>query len=73
MKNIVWLLFFAITVASCEKVEPDYFDESANGAYFDYEYAADFNKTLNFGDYIVGNPDTVTTTLKVKLLGYLFD
>ena len=58
---------------SCEKYEPDFFDESANGAYFDYEYAADFDKTLNFGEYIVGEPDTVTLTLKVKLLGYVED
>lgn len=58
---------------SCEKYEPDFFDESANGAYFDYEYAADFDKTLNFGEYIVGEPDTVTFTLKVKLLGYVED
>ena len=61
----------AWTWVSCEKYEPDLFEESANGAYFDYEYAADFNKTLNFGEYIVGDPDTVSITLKVKLLGYL--
>ena len=63
----------AVAWGSCEKYEPDFFDESANGAYFDYEYAADFDKTLNFGEYIVGEPDTVTLTLKVKLLGYVED
>ena len=63
----------AVAWVSCEKYEPDFFDESANGAYFDYGYAADFDKTLNFGEYIVGEPDTVTLTLKVKLLGYVED
>ena len=56
-KIALWMCL-AWTWVSCEKYEPDLFDESANGAYFDYEYAADFNKTLNFGEYIVGDPDT---------------
>ena len=68
----LWMCL-AVAWGSCEKYEPDFFDESANGAYFDYEYAADFDKTLNFGEYIVGEPDTVTLTLKVKLLGYVED
>ena len=70
---IVWLLFVVPLLTACEKIEPDLFDSSANGAYFDYEYAADFDKTLNFSDHIVGNPDTVSVTLKVKLLGYLME
>ena len=63
----------AVVLTACEGREPDLFDEDSNGAYFDYEYATDFEHTLNFSDYIVGNPDTVTVTLKVKLLGYLMD
>ena len=63
----------AQVLVACEKYEPDFFDEGANGAYFDYAYASDFDKTLNFSDHIVGDPDTVGVTLKVKLLGYLQD
>ena len=63
----------AVVLTACEGREPDLFDEDSNGAYFDYEYATDFEHTLNFSDYIVGNPDTVTVILKVKLLGYLKD
>ena len=70
---IVWLLAMAVVLTACEDREPDLFDKDSNGAYFDYEYAKDFEKTLNFSDYIVGNPDTVTVTLNVKLLGYLMD
>lgn len=73
-KNIHYiasLLCLALALASCEKYEPALFDEEANGAYFDYGYAADFDKTLNFSDHIVGQPDTVNVTLRVKLLGYL--
>lgn len=63
----------AVTFTACESNEPELFDKDANGAYFDYEYAADFDRMLNFSDHIVGAPDTVSLTLKVKLLGYLMD
>ena len=70
---IVGLLGLTFLLTGCEGRDPELFDESANGAYFDYEYATDFEHTLNFSDYIVGHPDTVSVTLKVKLLGYLMD
>ena len=73
IQYIVGLLCLTFTFAACEKIEPELFDGGANGAYFDYSYAADFERTLNFGEHIVGNPDTVPVTLKVKLLGYLMD
>ena len=76
-KNIqlaVTLLCFALVWSSCEKRDPEFYDEGANGAYFDYgTTAAEYKKTLNFSDHIVGHPDTVSLMLKVKLLGYLMD
>ena len=75
-KNIqlaVTLLCFALVWASCEKRDPEFYDEGANGAYFDYGTAAEYKKTVNFSDHIVGHPDTVSLMLKVKLLGYLMD
>lgn len=69
--HIALLLCLVMTLASCEKRDPELFDEGANGAYFDYGYATDFDRTINFSDYIVGAPDTVSMVLKVKLLGYL--
>ncbi len=68
---ITWLLSLVFAVSACGESEPFLFDEDYNGAYFDYNLEADFKRTLNFSDYIVGNPDTVTITLDVKLLGYL--
>ena len=76
MKNIklsVTLLCLALVGASCEKRDPEFFDEGANGAYFDYATAAEYDKTVNFSDYIVGHPDTVSLMLRVKLLGYLME
>lgn len=70
---IFWLLSLALVFTSCDEAEPDFFEDGANGAYFDYEYASDFDQTLNFGEHIVGNPDVVTVRLKVKLLGYVME
>lgn len=67
----LFCLMFALT--ACEGREPDLFDKDSNGAYFDYDYANEFEHTLNFSDHIADNPDTVSVTLKVKLLGYLMD
>lgn len=75
-KNIqiaILLLCFALVWTACEKRDPEFFDEGANGAYFDYGTAAEYDKTLNFSDHIVGHPDTVALMLKVKLLGYLME
>lgn len=68
---IVWLFSLALIFTACDKDEPEFFDGSANGAYFDYGYAADFDKTLNFSEHVVGDPEEVTVKLKVKLLGYI--
>ncbi len=73
VQYITGLLCAVFALAACENHEPDLFDKDANGAYFDYEHAADFERTLNFAEHIVGNPDTVTVKLKVKLLGYIVD
>lgn len=73
LRLISALLGVGLLFASCEQLDPPLFDEGASGAYFDYSYAADFERNLNFADYIVGDPDTVAITLKVKLLGYLSD
>lgn len=70
---IIGILGLMVTLTACEGREPDLFDKDSNGAYFDYNYANEFEHTLNFSDYIVGNPDTATVTLKVRLLGYLME
>lgn len=70
---IVGLLSLVFTFTACDKTEPDFFDKDANGAYFDYNYTIDFDKIVNFSEYIVENPDVVVVKLKVKLLGYIMD
>ena len=68
---IACLLGLALLFTACERIEPDFFDENYNGAYFDYQHSTEFKRTLNFGEYVIGEPDTIPVTLKVKLLGYL--
>ena len=76
MKNInyiIGLFLWSLLLVACKDSEPFLYDEDSNGAYFDYEYENEFEKRVDFGDYIIGEPDTVIVTLKVKLLGYLMD
>ena len=76
MKNInyiIGLFLWSLVLVACKDSEPFLYDEDSNGAYFDYEYENEFEKRVDFGDYIIGEPDTVIVTLKVKLLGYLMD
>ncbi len=76
MKNInyiIGLFLLSLLLVACKDSEPFLYDEDSNGAYFDYEYENEFEKRVDFGDYIIGDPDTVIVTLKVKLLGYLMD
>ena len=76
MKNInyiIGLFLLSLLLVACKDSEPFLYDEDSNGAYFDYEYENEFEKRVDFGDYIIGEPDTVIVTLKVKLLGYLMD
>ena len=76
MKNInyiIGLFLLSLVLVACKDSEPFLYDEDSNGAYFDYEYENEFEKRVDFGDYIIGDPDTVIVTLKVKLLGYLMD
>ncbi len=69
---IAWLVLSFVPLA-CDDREPELFDKGSNGAYFDYNGPGDFEKSINFADYILGDPDTVPVTLNVKLLGYLMD
>lgn len=70
---IVWLFALALIFNACDKIEPEFFDGDYNGAYFDYQNASEYETTINFGEYVVGNPQTIPFTLNVKLLGYLKD
>ena len=70
---IAWLFALTLTFSACDKIEPDFFNGNYNGAYFDYQYASDYETTVNFGEHIIGNPQEVPVVLNVKLLGYLKD
>lgn len=67
------LTSLALFFTACDKNEPDFFDSTANGAYFGYENASDFEYTLNFADYIIGKPKEAPVIVSINLLGYLSD
>lgn len=72
--NCITLLFGAIILfTACQEEKPDFFDESANSVYFNYEYSSELTKDINFANYIIGNPKSVTINISLKILGYLTD
>lgn len=71
--TMIWLFALVFLTTSCEKEEPDFYDKNENGVYFDYNASADFQRTINFADHVLGNPQEVPLNLKVKLLGYLVE
>lgn len=72
-RYILGLLSVMLVFSACEKMEPEFFDENYNGAYFNYENSGDFKYELNFGDHTNGMPEEVAVPVKIKLLGYLSD
>ncbi len=67
------LAFSVITsVLSCRTQEPPLYSHSANGIHFDYR-DNQLSYHLNFADHVVGQPESVPVTVKLKRLGYLLD
>ncbi len=62
-----------LSLTACQKEEPDLFDPSNNGVYFDYEDENAFKADINFATSIVRPIDSINIDIKVKLLGYLAD
>lgn len=71
--TIVWLFALVFLATSCEKEEPDFYDKNENGVYFDYNASEDFQKSINFADHVLGNPQELTVNVNVKLLGYMVE
>lgn len=69
---LLWLFALALTFAACEKNDAPLFDGSADGAYFDYG-SGNFKAEINYANHIVGDPQEVAHTVRVRLLGYLKD
>lgn len=69
--SILWLFALAFLTTACEKDEPPFYDMNEHGVYFDYEKEADFKQEINFADHVLGDPQDVKITLKMKVLGYL--
>ncbi len=62
-------LGFSLT--ACQEDEPELFDASNNGLYFDYETPEQMVVNLNFATQIIKPIDTLSFDVKIKLLGHL--
>ncbi len=68
---VLALLVFALP--SCTYDEPELFEASNNGVYFNYDEEAAFTSNLNFATHIVDPIDSIEVELNIKLLGHLAD
>ncbi len=66
---VLALLVFALP--SCTYDEPELFEASNNGVYFNYDDEAAFTSNLNFATHIVNPIDSIDIELNIKLLGHL--
>lgn len=77
MKRYLIYYLFGLSIAfllySCKEDEPFFYDAGQNGIYFDYGNAQDFKKSINFSEYVLGNPTEVSVTVKLKIVGYKSD
>lgn len=69
--HAVLLLAMSLFVVACDKQQPDFFDASANGVYFDYASSSELQQSINFADYILGNPTSLPVSVRLKILGYI--
>ncbi len=70
---LIVLATLVLALLSCTHDEPDLFEASDNGVYFNYDDEADFTSNLNFATHIVNPIDFIDIELNVKLLGHLAD
>ena len=71
-KYYIALLFGAVMLfTACEEEKPDFFDESANSVYFNYEYASEFSNDINFANFIINTPESIYVNVKLRILGYV--
>ncbi len=66
---LIAVFTFVVAISSCTHEEPELFDFSNNGIYFDYDDKEEFTSNLNFATHIVNPIEYIKLDLKVKLLG----
>ena len=77
MKKVYTLLALAaaLCATSCNENEVPFYAAGSDGIYFNYEdeNQANFEASVNFADYIVGDSAFLSVPVKLKTLGYLAD
>ncbi len=70
---LILTALFVFALSSCTYDEPDLFEASNNGVYFNYDDEVAFTSNLNFATHIVKPIESIDIELKIKLLGHLSD
>lgn len=75
MKKHKYLLFpvMAMALLSCNENEVPFYSANSDGIYFNYENDVEFQKSVNFADYLTVDSAYLTIEISMKTLGYLAD
>lgn len=65
------MMLIATILFSCEENEVAFYAPESDGIYFNYENDNEFETSVNFANYIVGDSTFLTVRVKLKTLGYL--
>lgn len=69
ISNILFAVGVALAISACSHEEVGTYDASNDGVYFNYGTPSALRTTINFADYVLGNPQSLPVTLKIKVMG----
>lgn len=73
IKNIIFAVGAMILLGACSQEEVQVYSSENNGVYFDYNSTSELSTSINFGQYVLGNPQTLPLTLNLKVMGLTAD
>ena len=74
MKKLYAILtLVAATLVACNQNEVPFYAADSDGVYFNYEQNNEFQASVNFANYMVGDSAFLSIPIKLKTLGYLSD
>ncbi|SFG60894.1 DUF4843 domain-containing protein [Prevotella sp. KH2C16] len=69
ISNIILTMGLGLTLCACSHEEIEVYGANGDGVYFNYDNVSALQQTINFADYVLGNPASLPVTLKLKVMG----
>lgn len=69
IKTMMLALGATMLLGACSQEEVQVYDAANDGVYFAYDSPSSLSTSINFGDYILGNPQSLPVTINLKVMG----